>query len=62
MVEEDKPCDEIILQLAAVEGTVNKLAKIILKEHLNNCVKESIMQGETDILDNFNSLLDKYIK
>ena len=38
-----------------------KLGKIILKEHLNHCVKEGIERGDVDILTRFNTVLDKYL-
>ena len=62
MLLEGRDCEDLLLQLSAVESSINKIAKTILKDHLNKCVKESIEQGETDILDHFNSILDKYIK
>ncbi len=62
MLADGRDCEDLLLQLSAVESSVNKVAKIILKDHLNHCVKESIEQGESDILDHFNSILDKYIK
>lgn len=61
MVKDEKSCEEIILQLSAIEGSVNKLAKIIIKDHLNHCVKESIENGENDILERFNTVLEKYL-
>lgn len=61
MLKEDKECEDILLQISAIEGSLNKLGKIILKEHLNHCVKEGIEQGDTDILDRFNTVLDKYL-
>ena len=61
MMAEDKSCEAILLQISAIEGSLNKLGKIILKEHLNLCVKEGIENGDTDILDRFNTVLDKYL-
>ena len=61
MIADQKPCEDILLQLSAIEASVNKVAKGILKEHLNHCVKESIEHGESNILDKFNTVLDKYI-
>lgn len=61
MVREQKDCEDIILQLSAIEGSVNKLAKVIIKDHLNHCVKESIENGESDILERFNTVLEKYL-
>ena len=61
MIEEDKGCEDILLQLFAVESSINKLGKLILKNHLNTCVKESIKKGESDILERFNSILERYL-
>lgn len=61
MLKDEKECDDIILQVYAVEKSINKVARIMIKSHLNVCVKESIEKGEYDILDKFNSVLEKYI-
>ncbi|MCI8934373.1 MAG: metal-sensing transcriptional repressor [Clostridiaceae bacterium] len=61
MLTEDKECEEILLQISAIEGSLSKLGKIILKEHLNHCVKEGIERGDVDILTRFNTVLDKYL-
>lgn len=61
MLAEDKECEEILLQISAIEGSINKLGKLILKEHLNHCVKEGIENGDKDVLIKFNTVLDKYI-
>ena len=37
MLTEDKECEDILLQLSAIQGSLEKLGKIILKDHLNNC-------------------------
>ncbi len=61
MINDGKGCEEILLQLSAVESSINKVGKIMLKNHLNTCVKEGIAKGDEDILDRFNSILEKYL-
>ena len=61
MMEENRECEDILMQLSAAESAIDKVAKIILKEHLNHCVKESIERGETESLEKFNRILDKYL-
>ncbi|MEG1778291.1 MAG: metal-sensing transcriptional repressor, partial [Angelakisella sp.] len=61
MMTEDHQCEEILLQLSAAESSINKVAKIILKDHLNHCVRESLERGETGALDDFSAILDKYL-
>jgi len=62
MLAEGRDCDEILLQLKAAESSVSKVSKMILQDHLNHCVRESLEQGDTAALDQFNKILDKYIR
>ncbi len=61
MVAEGKNCEEILLQLYAINCSLKKLSKHILNEHLNSCVKESIERGDTEVLEKFSDILEKYI-
>ncbi len=45
MVEEDKYCVDILLQLAAVQGAVEQVQKLVLGQHLETCVSEAIRSG-----------------
>jgi len=45
MVEEDKYCVDILLQLAAVQGAVEQVQKIVLGQHIETCVSEAIRSG-----------------
>lgn len=62
MMAEGRDCDELLLQLKAAESSISKVSKIILQDHLSHCVKESLEQGDTSALDQFNKVLDKYIR
>ncbi len=45
MVEEDKYCVDILLQLAAVEGAVEQVQKLLLGQHIESCVTDAIRSG-----------------
>lgn len=45
MVEEDKYCVDILLQLAAVEGAVGQVQKLLLGRHIASCVADAIRSG-----------------
>jgi DNA-binding FrmR family transcriptional regulator len=45
MVEQDKYCVDILLQLAAVEGAVGQVQKLVLGRHIAECVTEAIRSG-----------------
>ena len=40
MVEEDKYCVDILLQLTAVQGAVEQVQKLLLGQHLETCVAD----------------------
>jgi DNA-binding FrmR family transcriptional regulator len=45
MVEGDKYCMDILLQLAAVQGAVEQVQKLLLGQHIESCVSEAIRSG-----------------
>lgn len=45
MVEEDKYCVDILLQLAAVQGAVEQVQKLLLGQHLESCLAEAVRSG-----------------
>jgi len=47
MVEEEKYCVDILLQLAAVEGAVEQVQRLLLGRHIESCVADAIRSGST---------------
>jgi len=48
MVEEDKSCPEILLQFIAIRAALNKAARIVLEDHVETCLKQAAISGETE--------------
>jgi len=46
MVEEDKECPAILLQIAAVKAALNKVSQIMLDDHVETCIAEAIKEGQ----------------
>ncbi len=40
MVEDDKGCDEVLVQIAAVKSSVHKVGLAIMEEHASTCFVE----------------------
>ncbi|ETY72902.1 metal-sensitive transcriptional regulator [Lactiplantibacillus fabifermentans] len=38
MMAEDRPCDEVLVQLSAVKSSVDKAMKLVIARNINNCV------------------------
>lgn len=62
MLIDDKPCEDVLVQLSAIESAVNAAGKLLLKAHLKHCVKEGVEHGDYDVLDRFSRILDKYMR
>jgi len=45
MVEEEKYCVDILLQLAAVRGAVGQVEKLLLGRHIESCVADAMRSG-----------------
>ena len=60
MVDEDRYCDDILIQLAAVDASVKSLSAVILKDHLHGCVVEHIQEGDTSVLDEIVDLFKRF--
>ncbi|HWS43135.1 MAG TPA: metal-sensing transcriptional repressor [Pseudoflavonifractor sp.] len=48
MVDEDVPCEDVLIQINAAKGALHKVGQIVLEGHLNHCVREGIEHGNAD--------------
>lgn len=61
MIEEDRYCDDVLIQLAAVDKSVKSLSAIILEEHMKSCVVQSLKRDQTEVIDEVVDLFKKLI-
>lgn len=45
MVQENKDCPAILLQIAAVQSALSKISQIVLEDHVETCVAKAIKEG-----------------
>jgi len=45
MVEEDRYCVDILMQIAAVRGALDKVGKLLLEGHVETCVSDALRSG-----------------
>lgn len=62
MVEEGRDCSEILIQLSAVRSAINNVGKIILQDHINNCVIDAVETGDKKVLEDLNIAVDKFLR
>ncbi len=60
MIDADRYCGDVLVQLAAVYKSVKSLSSAILEEHMKSCVTESIKKGETEAIEEVLDLFQKF--
>ena len=61
MLEEDKSCEDILIQIGSVKSALHKAGQIILEGHLHHCVLDGIKEGRGDeTLKKLSSALEQF--
>ena len=60
MVEEEKFCGDILIQVAAARAALNSVGGLILENYMNVCLKE-YLDGETEA-ESLNKLVELMVK
>lgn len=48
MIEQDIPCEDIIIQINAAKTALHKIGQVVLEGHLNHCIKDGIEHGDAE--------------
>lgn len=59
MIEDDRYCSDILIQLSAINKAVESLKNIILSSHVENCVVYEIQSGNLEIVDEMMELIKR---
>ena len=60
MVEEDRYCLDVSNQLMATQSILKKANRMVLKAHMNSCVRQAVVSGDPEEkLNELALLLDK---
>ena len=62
MVQEERTCEDVLVQLAAVTKAVESVARDVLYHHINHCVADGIKKGDSEILSKLTTAVEYYSK
>lgn len=63
MVEEDRYCVDILVQLAAARAALNQVGMALLEGHTRGCVTAAIRRGEGDpSVQELMTVLERFVK
>ena len=49
MIREHRSCPEVLDQIAAVKGAISSVAKLVLEEHLEECLTNAVDKGNLEV-------------
>lgn len=62
MIKEDRDCPEVLIQIAAIRGALDRVARLILDEHLSQCITRASQEGNIEIeIEALKSALDRFL-
>lgn len=59
MLELDRNCDDILIQVSAVSKSLKSFGNSMLKSHLSTCVVEKIKNDDNEVIDEVMDLFKK---
>ena len=62
MIEQNSYCNDVLIQLLAVEKSVRSLSNKILDNHMHSCIVNEIRNGNEEVINEILSLLRRFQK
>ncbi len=61
MVEQDVPCEDVLLQVNAAKAAMHRVGQVILEGHIRHCVRDGIEHGDIDAtIANFTKAVQRF--
>lgn len=62
MVQESRPCPDVLVQVAAVRGALDRVSRMILDEHLTECIARAAKEGNIESeIEELKAALDRFL-
>jgi len=62
MLEGDKCCTDILIQVAAVRAAMNKVGILIFEEHSRTCLDKACKEDNNESLESLIEVLNRFVK
>lgn len=51
MIERDVYCNDVLVQISAVQSALDSVSKLVLENHIRGCLVKKIQAGDKEIVD-----------
>ncbi len=62
MVDRGESCTDVLTQLIAVRSAINNAAKIIMIDHLNECIVDAAKKDDYEKIQEFEKIIKSFVK
>ncbi|MDO4176487.1 MAG: metal-sensing transcriptional repressor [Bacillota bacterium] len=62
MVENDRDCSEVLIQMSAISSALQSVSRVVLKEHMSTCIVDAVREGDMQQIEELNAAIDKFMK
>ncbi len=59
MIESDRDCSDVLIQLSAIKAEIVNLSKVILKDHIDHCIIDAVKSGDEQSIEALKGAIDK---
>ena len=61
MIENDKSCEDILIQIGSAKSALHKAGQVVLEGHLHHCVLDGIREGkEEETIKKLSSAIEQF--
>ena len=62
MIDDNRYCGDVLVQLSAAESAVRKVSELVLKNHMETCVVEQIRQDNDQVVEEALGLIKRFMR
>lgn len=62
MLDEQRPCMEVLQQLASIQAALRGASKTVLRNYLERCATDAIRSGDSDVYDELMDAIYKFAR
>jgi DNA-binding FrmR family transcriptional regulator len=62
MIERDAYCVDVLTQVQAVSSALTSFSKALLESHVKSCVRDDVLEGKDEVLDELVDVISRFMK
>ena len=62
MIERDAYCVDVLTQVQAISSALASFSTALLESHLKTCVRDDVLSGKDEVLDELVGVISRFIK